>query len=241
MSTVASNALKAARAMRALIAPGLLAVAHPPVPALPEHPGEHAHAVGAVAAIQNWLPVPVEPDRPAPLLRGVAALLGAAAVARRGRRRRRRGFQVIVDCQQLLEVAVLLAGTARYGVHVRGLVARAVVEGGPADWLHAALRVARVVHAGVDVPVVEVLVLVVEAEGVADLLAHHVLLLGRPHGVRVVHFCDALRDVAIRPDPDLRNAQPAVEAVGRVAHSDLAARGRAAPAGGLVLAAVLRG
>src|SRR5215217_9472028 len=78
-----------------------------------------------------------------------------------------------------------------------------------------------VVHARPEVRGVEVLVLVIETEGVADLLAHHqvppcsgVVLCGVE--VRIVDLGSALRDV-LAADPDLGDAKPAVVAVGTVA------------------------
>ena len=82
-------------------------------------------------------------------------------------------------------------------------------------------RVVGVVHARPEIGVVEVLILMVEAEGVADLLAHHhlpprgrVVLSGAE--IRIVDLGSALHDVAA--NPDLSHAEPAVGAIRCVAH-----------------------
>ena len=75
-------------------------------------------------------------------------------------------------------------------------------------------RVVRVVHARPQVCIIERLVLVIEAEGVADFLAHHQV---SPWGgivvggveVGVVELNSTLRDVAAT-NPDLSQAEPAV-------------------------------
>src|SRR5215207_563181 len=78
-----------------------------------------------------------------------------------------------------------------------------------------------VVHARTEVRVVEDLVLMIEAQSVADLLAHHkvspggrVVLWGVE--IRIIHLGGALRDV-LAANPDLRESQPSVVAVGAVA------------------------
>ena len=81
-------------------------------------------------------------------------------------------------------------------------------------------RVVRVVHASLEVRVVEGLVLVIEAECVADFLAHHQVspwggvVLGVPRvvEVRVVELNNTLRDVAAT-NPDLSQAEPAISTV----------------------------
>src|SRR6266511_30967 len=70
-----------------------------------------------------------------------------------------------------------------------------------------------VIHAGV--LRAAVLALMSETERVADLLAYHVLLLGQVHRVGIIHLRNPLRDVAAA-EPDLREAEPAIEAVGIV-------------------------
>jgi len=94
-------------------------------------------------------------------------------------------------------------------------------------------RIARVIHAGPERGIVEVLVLVIEPERVTHLLAHYQLS-PRRRVVRcgieigVVHLDGTLRDVAAA-DPDLRDAQPAVIAVRAVADLNTS-RGRLAVA-----------
>src|SRR5215213_3215780 len=99
----------------------------------------------------------------------------------------------------------------RIGVLVREGAVRA---GKPA-------RVVGVVHARPEIGVVEDLVLMVEAEGMADLLTHHqvspggrVVLCG--FEIRVVDLGSALHNVAT-VDPDLCYAEPAVGAIPIVA------------------------
>src|SRR5215208_6712550 len=83
-------------------------------------------------------------------------------------------------------------------------------------------RVVGVVHARPEIGVVEVLVLMVESEGVAYLLAHHHLpprgrvVLGGAE-IRVIDFGSACRDMLAAADPDLGEAEPAVLAVRCVA------------------------
>jgi hypothetical protein len=83
-------------------------------------------------------------------------------------------------------------------------------------------RIAGVVHAGPEVRVVEVFVLVRETEGVPNLLTHDKVLprrrvVGRRVEVAVVHLGRALRDVDSPCDPDLRDTQPTVKPVRGVA------------------------
>jgi hypothetical protein len=86
-------------------------------------------------------------------------------------------------------------------------------------------RVVGVVHARPEIGVVEDLVLMVEAEGVADFLAHHhlpprgrVVLSGAE--IRIVDLGSALHDVAAAVDPDLSEAEPVVLAIRCVADLD---------------------
>ena len=111
----------------------------------------------------------------------------------------RAAVEVRVDYPQLLVI-----------MGVRMLVAELV--------FNCAVWVVRVVHARPQVRVVERSVLVIEAECVADLLAHHEVsprggVVFRGVKVRVVELGDALRDVEAT-DPDLSQAEPAVIAVG---------------------------
>src|SRR6266536_1612929 len=103
-------------------------------------------------------------------------------------------------------------------------------------------RVVGVVHAGAEVRVGEVLVLVVQPEGVPDLLADDQLppgggvVLGGVE-VGVVELDGALGDVHAAGHRDRRHAQPAGVAVGRVADlhaagGRLAGTGVAGPTGG---------
>ncbi len=130
------------------------------------------------------------------------------------RARERADRQRVVDAPELVVVALVGRRARRVG----GVSA----------------RVGEVVHARVVQRAGRVLV--VEPPRVADLLAHHVLLLvrvvvGRGVEVRVVHLDRPLSDVAAR-EPDARETEPAVGAVGVVA--DLVAPGRrAAPTLGL--------
>src|SRR5215208_4537535 len=101
---------------------------------------------------------------------------------------------------------------------VRMLVGERTVRAEGAGW------VVGVVHARPQIGVVEPLVLVVEAEGVAYLLAHHKLPPGgrvvlRHREVRVVHLSRALRDV-FAAYPDLSEAEPVVLAILCVADLD---------------------
>src|SRR5262245_47092787 len=85
----------------------------------------------------------------------------------------------------------------------------------------AAVGITRVVHTGAEIPVVEILVLMIEAEGVADFLTDNELPPGRSvvrgrGKVRVVHPDRALRDVAAA-HPNLGDAEPSVVAVSTVA------------------------
>src|SRR6266516_5144918 len=88
----------------------------------------------------------------------------------------------------------------RVGMQVAQLIVRAI-------------RIAGVVHAGAEISVIEIRVLMIEAEGMADFLAHHELaprrsvVLARIE-VRVVDFDRPLYDVTATSDPDLRDAQP---------------------------------
>src|SRR5215210_4894726 len=100
---------------------------------------------------------------------------------------------------------------------VRMLVARI----GRRRTANTTVRVIGVVHARPEVRVVGDLILVVEAEGVAELLAHHqlparrcVVLWGAEVGA--VHLGRGLRDV-LAAGPYLSDAQPAILAVGTVA------------------------
>src|SRR5215218_2323709 len=100
-------------------------------------------------------------------------------------------------------------------MRIRLLVGEGAVRAGLPAW------VVGVVHAGPEIGVVEVLVLMVEAEGVADLLAHYHL---SPRGrvvlrgveVSIVDLGSALHDVAAA-NPDLSQAEPAVGAIRCVA------------------------
>lgn len=82
--------------------------------------------------------------------------------------------------------------------------------------------VARVIHAGVEIRVAEILVLVTKPKRVADLLTHDEIaprgsVVGRSVEVRVVELHDTLGNV--RPgNPYLRNTEPAVTPICAVAH-----------------------
>src|SRR5919112_3960116 len=100
---------------------------------------------------------------------------------------------------------------------VRVLVARIGCRG----TARTTVRIVGVIHARTQVRVVVALVLVVEAEGVTDLLAHYQvpprgLVVLRGIEVRVVQLGRGLRDV-LAANPDLSDAQPAILAVGTVA------------------------
>src|SRR5678816_4639779 len=89
------------------------------------------------------------------------------------------------------------------------------------------LRIARVVHAGVEIRVVEVFVLMIKAEGMANFLAGHEVAPRRrvircALKVTVVELRRALGDVDGVSDPDLGDAEPTVEAVWRDAHFNAA-------------------
>src|SRR6266545_2389789 len=94
--------------------------------------------------------------------------------------------------------------------------------------------VAGIVHAGSEVRIVEVFVLVGQAEVVADLLAHHALVFGgaAPSFVGVVHLGAGPADVPAVGGVDRRQSGPTGLAVGEVAHPDPAGgHGAAAPRG----------
>src|SRR5690349_15342140 len=118
-----------------------------------------------------------------------------------------RRIEVRIDRLELLEVVV-----------VRMLVRR---------------RVVRVVHAGPEIRIVEILVLMIETPRVSDFLAHHELSPLRCvvaeciRVVRVVQLHRGLRDV-VTADPDLRDAEPAVLTV-RIVADFHATRGWTAP------------
>src|SRR5829696_43225 len=159
-----------------------------------DHEGEHLVAVTEPVHPHLELPVARLPDLPAPL--GAAVEVGLARCGGRlacGARRPDggRGFDVRVDDLQLFVVVLV-------GMLVGG-------------------RVTRVVHARPEVSIVEVLVLVVQPQGVADFLAHHQVPPGggvvlRGVEVRIVDLGGALRDV-LTAYPDLGESQPAVVAV----------------------------
>src|SRR5215211_4658920 len=100
-------------------------------------------------------------------------------------------------------------------MRIRVLVGESSICAQGAAW------VVGVVHARPEIGVVEVLVLMVEAEGVADLLTHyHVSPSGRvvlfAFEICIVDFGSTLHDVAT-VDPDLGYAEPAVGAISIVA------------------------
>src|SRR5215208_3603978 len=102
---------------------------------------------------------------------------------------------------------------------VRMLVGERTVRAEGAGW------VVGVVHARPQIGVGVILVLVVEAEGVAYLLAHHklppggrVVLCGVE--VRIVDLGSARHDVLAAVYPDLSKAEPVVLAIRRVADLD---------------------
>src|SRR5882724_9628934 len=81
--------------------------------------------------------------------------------------------------------------------------------------------IARVVHAGAQILVIEICVLVIEAEGVADLLTTHEVspsrrVVSRGIEIRVVQLHRALRDVSAATDPYLCHAKPSRIAIVRV-------------------------
>ena len=136
-------------------------------------------------------------------------IIGRPARLTGGRADGREAVEVTVDDIELLVV-----------VSVRAQIARRTV------WI------ARVIHTGPQVAIVEVFVLVIETECVSHFLADDrltptwrvVLSLAE---VRVIDLHGALRDVAAAGDPDLRDAEPTSAPIGGVANLD-ASRGRGA-------------
>lgn len=173
----------------------------------PDHVGIHAPAVAKVLHIGFHHAATLAAQQPPPLTGSRQLQIG-----HRRRHRRQRGTVVVVA--------------------VNGLQLRVVVSIG----VLVAFRTTGVVHAGAEVFVIEVLVLMAQPEIVADLLAHHQLAPGRrivaggPE-VAVVELGGALHDMAAA-GPDLRQPQPAVIAVQRIADLDPAARRPATLGGG---------
>lgn len=163
----------------------------------PNHEREHLVPPAEVEFVQRGPATMGRPDQRAPLRRRGEVDVGHRRRhrAERGRAERGRAVEVCIDELQLLIV-----------VRIRVLV-RA--------------RVIRIIHTASEVRVVEVRVLVIEAEGVPDLLAHHEIpprrgVVRRGVEVRVVHLDYPLGDMAAT-EPDLRQPEPAIGTVLAVA------------------------
>ena len=98
-------------------------------------------------------------------------------------------------------------------------------------WMLVCAWIIGVIHTGTEIRIVEILILVVQSQRVANLLTRNQI----PPGCRVVrgcievavvHFHTTLRNVRTG-DPHLCNPEPTIEAVSVVAHFNSAARGTA--------------
>src|SRR3989338_6055273 len=186
----------------------------------PRNEREHLFAIAEVSLVERGLAALIVPHRLPPFAR-ISAVRnyrpGALPVraARNACAERGEAIEERVDEFELCEVV-------RVRMFVRWVVARKSAS--------TAVRIVRVIHARPKVRVIERSVLVIKAERMRHLLAHHelpprrsIVFAIRWTEIRIVQLHNTLRDVLATRDPNSRDAEPTVRTIFCVTHFHAAA------------------